>query len=83
MWLKKIKKDDDTQFYWALVSANCQEEESQALLSLVVDKYITTRGFSFARSYVEKYKAKQKKGVQKLKGLRKQLYSRTCTSTEN
>lgn len=75
---EEIKKDDDTQFYWALVSVDWEEEESQALLGLVVDKYITVRGFSFARSYVEKYKAAQKKGVQKSKGLRKQL----CSSKE-
>ena len=70
-----IKKNDYIQFYWALVSMDWEEEESQALLGLVVDKYITTRGFSFTRAYVEKYKALQHKSVQKSKGLRKQLYS--------
>lgn len=74
-----IKKDDETQFFWALVAVDWEEEESQALLGLVVDKYITVRGFSFARAYVEKYKAAQKKSVQKSKGLRKQL----CSSKEN
>ena len=71
-----IKNDDDVQFFWSLVAADWEEEEAQALLSLTIQLWITIRGFSFASSWVEKFKTEQKKSVQKSKGVRKQL----CTS---
>ena len=43
----------------------------EALLTLVVDMWVTIRGFSHASAWVEKYKVEQKKSTQKSKGLRK------------
>ena len=50
-----------------------EENEADALLHMLVDHWVTIRGYSFASSYVERYKQKQKKTVQKSKGLRKNL----------
>ena len=72
-----IKDNDDVQFYWSIVAAEWEEETAQALLKLIVDLWITIRGFSFASAWIEKFKKEQKKFVQKSKGVRKQL----CTST--
>ena len=68
-----IKNDDDVQFFWSLVAADWEEEKAQALLS---DLWITIRGFSFASSWIEKFKTEHKKAVQKSKGVWKHL----CTS---
>ena len=68
-----IKNNDDVQFSWSLVAADWEEEEAQALLSLIIDLWITIRGFSFASSWIEKYKTEHKKSTQKSKAVRKQL----------
>ncbi len=70
---KIVKDSDDVQFYWSMVAADWEEEEAQGLLELVVDLWITIRGFSFASTWMEKFKAEHKKSVQKSKGVRKQL----------
>ena len=72
---KVMKKSDDFWFYWALVVADWEEELEQALLDIVVDLYITIHSLSFTSAWIKKYKADQKKSVQKSKGLRKQLCS--------
>ena len=64
---------------WSMVAADWEEEEAQALLELVVDLWITIRGFSFASAWIEAFKAEHKKSVQKSKGVRKQL----CTATSS
>ena len=68
-----VQSDEDVQFYWAIVSAGWEEEESQALLEQIVQEYVTIRGFSFASAWMEKYKKAQKKTIQKSKGVRKEL----------
>ena len=68
-----IYKDDDVQSYWALVSGGWGTSETKELLELIIDHYITIRGFSFASGWMEKYKQATKKSTQKSKGLRKQL----------
>lgn len=66
-----VLKDIDVIYYWSLCQRELSEEERSELLTIVVDIFITIRGFSFARSFVEQFKQKQKKGVQKSMGLRK------------
>lgn len=70
---KKISESDDVQFYWAIVSAEWEEGESQALLGMIVEHWITVRGFSFTSGWLERYKQANKKLIQKTKGVRKQL----------
>ena len=69
---RKISSNDDVLFFWSLLSANWEEEESHALLEQIIDHYITVRGFSFASGWMEKYTQAQKKGTQKSKGIRMQ-----------
>lgn len=70
---KEACEDDDVLFYWSMVSGDWDKEESQALLQLIVDLWITIRGFSNASTWMEQYKAANYKSVQKFKGVRKKL----------
>lgn len=72
---KDVLENEDVQFYWATVSFDWEEREAEALLHMIVEHYITVRGFSFTSGVMEKYKKENKKTVQKSKGLRKNLLS--------
>ena len=82
-----LTNNEDVNFYWVMLSANweeeeskallsmIEEEESKALLSMIIDFWITIRGFAFTSAWMERYKQTQKKTVQKSKGIRKTLIS--------
>ncbi len=71
--LEAVTSDEDVLFFWSIVAAEWDEEEEQALLPMVIELWVTIRGFSFAKSFLEIYKQAKKKTVQKSKGLRKHL----------
>ncbi len=68
-------KDEDVIFYWYILTTDIDTETGNILLSMIVDLYVTIRGFSFAKSFMELYKQSTKKATQKTKGLRKTLLS--------
>ena len=70
---KSILANEDVAFHWSIVSSDWEEAESQALLELVVNLFVTIRGFSYASAWMEKFKAASAKTLQKSKGLRKSL----------
>ena len=72
---KELCEDEDVLFYWSMVSADWDEEESEALLAMIVNLWVTIRGFSYASAWMEQYKAANHKSVQKSKGVRKKLLS--------
>lgn len=72
---ENVLENEDILFYWALVSSDWEKREAEALLHMIVEHYITVRGFSFTSGVMEKYKKEHKKTVQKSKGLRKNLLS--------
>ena len=47
---------------------------------MIVQHWITVRGFSFVSAFMEKYKQRNEKSTQKSKGLRKTL---NVTSADN
>lgn len=51
------------------------DEAADTSLAMIVEMWITIRGFSFARSIVEIYKQETKKGTKKAKSLRSTLFS--------
>ena len=71
--VESIATDEDVLFYWSIISAEWEEKEEQILLRMLIEMWVTVRGFSFAKSMLEMYKQAQKKTVQKSKGVRKQL----------
>ena len=40
-------------YFWALLSSEWEEEESEALLELLVEHYITVHGYSYASGWAE------------------------------
>ena len=69
----EIENNEDVCFYWCMVCAEWEEKTSQTLLSMIIDEWITIRGFSAVSGWLELYKQAHKKIVQKSKGVRKQL----------
>lgn len=78
--MKELMDNEDVLFYWSLVSVDFDEAESNELLKLIIQHWITVRGFSFVSGFMEKYKQRNKKSTQKSKGLRKTL---STTSSED
>ena len=49
--IKKIKRNDDVQFYWCIISADFEIDDTEThaiLLEMIIELYVTIRGFSFA-----------------------------------
>ena len=49
------------------------------ILSMLVDHYITVRGFAYCSTFMEKYKTSSHKKVQKSKGIRKTVMCSTSS----
>ena len=77
--IEAITASDDVQFYWLIVTADFDDDDDEevksVLLSMIIELYLTMRGFSFASNWVEKFKQSAKKTTQKSKSLRRELYS--------
>ena len=71
--METISGDEDVLFFWTILTAEWEGEEEKVLLSMVIELWITIRGISFARSFLDMFKQLNKKTVQKSKGLRKKL----------
>ena len=67
-----ILKDENVLFAWAIVPTSWQQEDSD-LLRLIAGHWVTMRGYSNAKSLLERYKRKSHQGVQKSKGLHRKL----------
>ena len=76
-----ILQNDDVQFYWDMVSTDWEQGVTTTLLEMFVDEYLKIRGHSTASAFMEKYKVECKKSLQKSKGVRKQLLSKSASAT--
>lgn len=70
-------------FHWEALSVNWGKKESKALLSLIIDQWITIRGFTYTSHWMEMYKDTTKKKVQKSKGIRKTLIGSDTVTPED
>ena len=75
---QEIVCNEDVLFFWDMLSVNWEHNEASELFKMVIQHYITIRGFSFANAFTEKYKQATKKSTQKSKGLRKKLDNSKC-----
>ena len=76
---KQISENEDVLFYWDIIAVNWESTEAKELLHIIINQFITVRGFSFASGFMEMYKQSKHKSTQKAKGLRKTLDStRVC-----
>ena len=77
-FLKSLCRCDDVQFYWCISAADFEVVDTDVhehVLKMVVDLFLTIRGFSYASAWIENYKQVHKKSTQRSKGLRKRLYT--------
>ena len=70
-----VLESDDVLFHWSMFGTDMDTGVGMELLKIIVQLYITIRGFSFANSYVELFKQRTKKNLQKGKGLRNELFT--------
>ena len=68
-----VIKNDDVQFYWSMLSIDMEEEHNSELLQHIVQLWLTIRGFSISKAWMENYKCAAKSGISKSKSLRKNL----------
>ena len=72
--IDEILDDDNVQFQWCLISTVVEDATaSQELLGMIVELWLTIRGFSHAAAYLEFYKQQTKVTIKKATGLRKGL----------
>lgn len=73
--VQEITGSNDVLFYWSIVAApwDLEAHIEMELLKMIADLWTTIRGFSYASSWIERYKQATKKTMQKSKGLRKTL----------
>ena len=70
-----LLSNNDLCAQWILAtSTTTDDEHAFSILKMVVDLYITIRGFAFTKSCLELYKKATKKHVAKSKGIRKELF---------
>lgn len=73
-----VAADEDVQFYWTLLSVDITAEQKAIdILRGMIEMWITIRGFSIAKAWLEKF-LPEKKGKQK--ALRKELKKQSTPS---
>ena len=73
--MESVTSDEDVRSYWDMLATTIEwdKAEGKALFPMLVELWITIRGYSFARSFMEIYKRENKKSIEKSKGLRKKI----------
>ena len=64
---------------WSIVAADMNKKVGDELIKLIVEEWVKIRGFSFAGSWLKLYKQRNKKTLQRSKGIRKQLITPDST----
>ena len=60
-----LNTDDDILFNWTMITGD--ETEKEEVLHKITKLWVKVRGFSYAKSIMEKYRAESKKGQLNLK----------------
>ena len=68
-----LSTDDNILFNWTMITGD--ETEREDVLLALIKLWITTRGFSFAKAVIEKYRNKSKNTTTKSKGLRTRFFT--------
>ena len=67
-----VLSNDDVLFYWCMASCDVPDKLAKEILA---KQWITIRGFSFAKSFMEIYKQHAKKHLQRSKAFSEKLFS--------
>ena len=73
-------RDEEVKMNWSIVALDINVEIGKELLKMIVEEWIKIRGFSFAGAWLELYKQRSKKSLQRSKGLRKVLITDKSSS---
>lgn len=65
--------DETVQQYWWTICIDGCEEDAEELMTLIIDMWVTMRGFTITSMWMEEYKRATSKNVKKSKSLRKEL----------
>ena len=68
-------QNDNVQFFKSVVSGEW-EEVGSVLMEMMLNEWVTIRGFSYANAWIEKFKQETKMTTEKSKVLRKQLITK-------
>lgn len=75
--VQDVTRDVDVMYYWDICQCELGQDEKEELLMMVVQHYVTVRGYSFARSLLEKFKSREKKSTQKSMPMRKKVSNKS------
>ena len=62
-FVERLIKSEDGQFYWCITMADFEVDDVEVhdhLLMMIVELFVTIRGFSYASAWIEHYKQSQK-----------------------
>lgn len=69
-----VLSDCDVQFHWCMLSVDIPEDkDGLELLRHVVELWLTIRGFSMSKAWMEQYKSRSHTSTKGKKSLRKDL----------
>ena len=74
--VNELSTNEDVLFYWLIVGEDFEEDDERVhteLLRRIKELFVIIRGFSYTSGWLEKYKQRNKKGMQKSKSLRKRI----------
>lgn len=80
---KWLRENDMVQLKWSELADNWDEEESDVLLTMILDLWVSVRGHSTAGAWLEKYKIASKQSLQKSKGIRAKVTGCSKSSNED
>jgi hypothetical protein len=69
-------KDEEVKLQWSAIGVELNDTDGASLMRIIIELWVTIRGFSFAGAYIEIYKQASKQSLQKSKGLRTKLSSK-------
>ena len=73
---ESIVSNESVRFKWSMMDVDIpNQSNSEQLLTVIVQKWITIRGFSYASKILETYQIAKGRAIAKEKALRKELYS--------
>ncbi len=72
--IESVATDSDVQFHWSMQSVDIPcEDDCKELLSNIIELWLTIRGFSLAKTWLEQYKQEARTTSKKAAGLRRGL----------
>ena len=69
-----VSVDENVQFYWTMIAADIEDDvQLYELLKQIIELWLTIRGFSISKMWMEKHKVDSRESVRRKKSLRSSL----------